>query len=276
MDDKTIAFADGTHVCRLGQGTWAMGKSPGRRDEEIRALRRGIELGMNIIDTAEMYGNERLVGEAIRGLRDRTFVVSKCLPSNADRRGTKRACERSLARLGIDRIDLYLLHWKGHYPLSETVQALQELQREGKIARWGVSNIDLPDMQLIASMPGGDSCATDQVLYNMCERGVEYDLLGWCRDRGMPVMAYSPIAEGRLLAHPTLQTIAARHDATPARIALAWVLRQPRVIAIPKAGNPAHTDDDYLSLDIRLTDDDLRDIDAAFPPPAHRIPLAGW
>lgn len=267
---------DGTTVCPLGQGTWKMGKSATRRHEEIRALRHGIELGMNLVDTAEMYDNEELVGEAVRPYREKVFLVSKVLPNNASYRGTKLACERSLQRLGTAYIDLYLLHWKGRYPYEETVCAMTELQQEGKIRMWGVSNLDTADMERIVSLTGGSDCVTNQVLYTLGDRGVEFDLLPWCAARRMPVMAYSPIGEGRLLRHHTLLEIARRHDASPAQIALAWTIRQPGVIAIPKAGNVTHVDDNFRSLSINLTEEDLHDLDTAFPAPTQKTPLVGW
>lgn len=253
-----------------------MGKFPARRAEEIGALRTGIDLGLTVVDTAEMYENEELVGEAVRGCRDKVFLIDKVLPGNADYRGTKRACERSLHKLGTDRIDLYLLHWKGPHPFSETLRAMLELRQEGKIRYWGVSNIDVPDMEHIRALPGGDTCAADQVLYNLKERGVEYDLVPWCAERGMPVIAYSPIGEGSLANDGLLAEIAREHGATPARIALAWTMRHPGVMAIPKAGSAAHVRDNHRSLSIELTEEDCRRLDAAFPAPEHKIPLAGW
>ena len=256
------AFPNGQIVCPLGQGTWKMGQSAARRQEEIRALRHGIELGMNLVDTAEMYDNEELVGEV--------------LPDNASYRCTKLACERSLQRLGTEYIDLYLLHWKGRHPYEETVRAMTELQQEGKIRMWGVSNLDTADMERIVSLPGGNGCATDQVLYNLGDRGVEFDLVPLCAARSMPLMAYSPIGEGRLLRHRKLAEIALRHNASPAQIALAWTIRKPGIIAIPKAGNIAHVEDNFKSLSIDLTEEDLHDLDTAFPAPKRKIPLAGW
>ena len=275
-EQPRVVFPNGQTVCPLGQGTWKMGQSAARRQEEIRALRHGIELGMNLVDTAEMYDNEELVGEAVRPYRERVFLVSKVLPNNASYRGTKLACERSLQRLGTEYIDLYLLHWKGRHPYEETVRAMTELQQEGKIRMWGVSNLDTADMERIVSLPGGNGCATDQVLYNLGDRGVEFDLVPWCAARSMPLMAYSPIGEGRLLRHRKLAEIAQRHNASPAQIALAWTIRKPGIIAIPKAGNTAHVEDNFRSLSIRLTEKDLYDLDTAFPAPRRKIPLAGW
>ena len=270
---RTIIFRNGQQVCPLGQGTYQMGRRPG---EEIQALRRGIDLGLTLIDTAEMYDTEELVGEAVRYCRDRAFIVSKVLPGNASYEGTKRACERSLRRLGTDYIDLYLLHWIGRYPFSETVRALVELQQEGKIRQWGMSNLDVADMEHILSLPHGQGCAANQVLYNLNNRGIEYDLLPWSERYAIPLMAYTPLGEGRLHSHRTLAEIARRHDATPAQIMLAWVMRTANVMAIPKAGSVGHVEENARSLDICLTEDDLRDIDRAFPAPTRKVHLAGW
>lgn len=273
--EPIITFNNGTQVCALGQGTWKMGQNAVRRGEEMRALRRGIDLGLSIIDTAEMYGNEEMVGEVIRNCRDEVLLVSKVLPGNASYEGTKLACERSLRRLRTECLDLYLLHWRGSHPFAETVQAMIELQQEGKIRMWGVSNMDVADMECFYALPGGRSCAANQVLYNLNERGVEYDLLPWSANK-MPVMAYSPVGEGRLTSHKTLTEIAHRHEATPVQIALAWVMRHPGVIAIPKAGSVGHVEENYRSLSICLTEEDLQDLDAVFPAPTRKVPLVGW
>ncbi len=270
---RLISFRDGRQVCPLGQGTYQMGR---RRSEEIQALRRGIDLGLTLIDTAEMYGTEDLVGEAVRDCRDKAFIVSKVLPGNASYEGTKRACERSLMRLGTDYIDLYLLHWIGRYPFSETVRALAELQQEGKILQWGMSNLDVADMEHILTLPHGGECAANQVLYNLKDRGIEYDLIPWSEEHKIPVMAYTPLGEGRLRGHRTLTEIARRHNATATQIILAWVMRTQNVIAIPKASSTAHVEENAGSLDISLTEEDLQEIDKAFPAPTHKIPLAGW
>lgn len=273
---KQITFSNNKQVCVLGQGTWNMGRNPLKRKEEAAALLAGIELGMTMIDTAEMYDNEEFIGKTIKGIRDKVFLVSKVHPENADHSGTIRACENSLRRLNSDYLDLYLLHWKSHYPLWETVDAMNELQRSGKIGLWGVSNIDLPDMEEIDSMPGGSACDANQVLYNLQERGVEYDLIPWAQRYEMSVIAYSPFGEGRLLKHPILQKIAGKHEATAAQIALAWTIRQPGVMAIPKAATVSHVQDNFKSLSIQLDAEDLKELDRAFPPPARKIPLAGW
>lgn len=273
IENRLIIFRNGRQVCRLGQGTYQMGR---RRTEEIQALRRGIDLGLTLIDTAEMYDTEDLVGEAVRDCRDKAYIVSKVLPGNASYEGTKQACERSLKKLGTDYIDLYLLHWIGHYPFAETVRALVELQQEGKILSWGMSNLDVADMDRILSLPHGEDCATDQVLYNLRDRGIEYDLIPWSVRHNIPLMAYTPLGEGRLQAHKTLIEIAHKNNASPTQIMLAWVMRTQNVIVIPKAGSTGHVEENARSLDITLTEEDLRDIDKAFPAPAHKIPLAGW
>jgi diketogulonate reductase-like aldo/keto reductase len=253
-----------------------MGEDRRRRAGEVAALRRGLDLDMTLIDTAEMYGGggaEEVVGEAIAGRRDGAFLVSKVLPSNATRRGTIAACERSLARLGTDRLDLYLLHWRAGVSLAETVGAFETLFRDGKIRHWGVSNFDLDDVEELAAVPGGTAPATDQVLYNLTRRGIEWDLLPSCRARKIPVMAYSPIEQGRMLGDATLGRVAVRHGATPAQIALAWLLRQPGIIAIPKAGTRAHVEENRAATELRLTDEDLAGLDRAFPPPKRKRPL---
>jgi diketogulonate reductase-like aldo/keto reductase len=249
-----------------------------RRADEIAALRLGIDLGMTLIDTAEMYANggaEELVGEAIDGRRDEVFLVSKVLPQNATRHGTIAACDRSLMRLGVDQIDLYLLHWRGMIPLDETLDGFDTLIGAGKIKNWGVSNFGIDDMQELLDLPNGSEVATDQVLYNLVRRGIEYDLLPWCQRSGLPIMAYSPIEQGKVLHHPALKVIAERHPGvTPAQVALAWVLRQDSVCAIPQSGNPAHVRENWGALDVRLTSEDLADLDRAFPPPIRKQPLA--
>ncbi len=272
-----IRLPDGTMVAQLGQGTWRMGEKGGRRSDEAAALRLGIELGMTLLDTAEMYadgGAEEVVADAIAGQRDRVFVVSKVYPQNATSAGTAAACERSLRRLRTDRLDLYLLHWRGSTPLAETVAALERLRQEGKIRHWGVSNLDTDEMAELVALPGGAGCATDQVLYNLEARGPELDLLPWCAGRGMPAMAYSPVGQGGgLLTHPALREVAGRHDATPAQVAIAWTLRLSHVLSIPKASDLAHVRENAAAAAIRLTEDDLATLDAAFPPPRSKQPL---
>jgi len=273
---RLIQFSDGTTVPALGQGTWEIGDDPARRDAEQQALARGIDLGLTLIDTAEMYGDgrsERLVGEVIQGRRDEVFLVSKVLPQNASEMKMMLACEKSLERLGTDRLDLYLLHWEGRVPMDETVAAFQELIDEGMILRWGVSNLDLRAMQALDALDGGDQCMTNQLLYNLGSRGVEFDLLPWMRARDMPMMAYSPLGRGGLLQHPLIVDIADRHDASPAQIALAAVLRQDGVIAIPKASSIEHVQANADALDITFDAEDLERLDQAFPPPKTETPL---
>ena len=263
---RTVKLPDGTAVAALGQGTWRMGEGERTPQQEADALRQGIDLGMTLIDTAEMYGNgasERVVGAAIAGQRDRVFLVSKVFPHNASRRDMQEACTASLRRLGTDRLDLYLLHWRGGVPLAETVEAFETLRSQGKILRWGVSNFDVDDMNELA--PGA---ATDQVLYNPTIRGIEFDLLPWCAERHIPIMAYSPVGQGgALLRNTALAAVAARHQATPAQIAIAWTLRLPNLISIPKASDPAHVAANAAAAALDLTRADLAEIDAAFPPP---------
>lgn len=267
---RKTKLPSGKSIPVLGQGTWYMGDEPHRRVDEIATLRLGLDLGMTLIDTAEMYGDgasEKLVGEAIAGRRDEVFLVSKVLPSNASRSGTIAACERSLRRLGTDCIDLYLLHWRGRTPFAETIAAFEALQDAGKIRHWGVSNMDVDDMEEIARAAGGDAISTNQVLYNLMRRGIEYDLLPKAQARGLPLMAYSPIEQGRLTEYPEVQDIADKHGVTPAQVALAWVLRQEGVIAIPKASTLKHVRENRAALDLQLTSEDLAELDDVFPPP---------
>lgn len=271
-----VTFPGNRRVSALGQGTWKMGRLPAARAEEIRALRTGIELGMAAIDTAEMYRNEELVGEAIRGYRDRVFLIGKVLPQRADRQSMARACEASLQKLCAERFDLYLLHWRGSIPLEETVEAMLELQRMGKIDQWGVSNFDVDDLEELDALPGGNACAADEVAYSLSNRGIEYDLLPWCKGNGMPVIAYSPVGEGRLAENRALLDMAEKYGATPAQLALAWVLRQPGVMAIPKAGRVEHVRENYHSLSLELAPEDIVALAAVFPPPKHKEPLAMW
>jgi len=274
---RTVSIPSGEAIPVLGQGTWHVGENPRQRAEEIAALRLGIELGMSLIDTAEMYANghaEELVGEAIEGRRDEVFLVSKVLPQHATLRGTIEACDRSLMRLGVDEIDLYLLHWRGAVPLGDTVEAFGTLMSAGKIRNWGVSNFDVADMVELIDVSGGNQVSTDQVLYNPQHRGIEFDLMPWCERRGIPIMAYSPIEQGRLLAHSSVRSVAVRHQATPVQAALAWVLRKDNVCAIPQARQPAHVRENRTALDIRLSAADLAELDRAFPPPARKQPLA--
>jgi diketogulonate reductase-like aldo/keto reductase len=267
---RTVRLPDGIAVAAIGQGAWHMGEGERPAPQEVRALRQGIDLGMTLIDTAEMYGNgasERVVGEAIDGQRDRVFIVTKVFPHNASRRAMPRSCEASLKRLGIECIDLYLLHWPGGTPLAETVETFERLRVAGKIARWGVSNFDVDDMTEL----GDSAVATNQVLYNPGVRGTEFDLIPWCAARRIPVMAYSPVGQGGTLLHnAALTQVAARHGATPAQVAIAWTTRLPGIISIPKASDPAHVAENAAAAAIDLTPGDLAAIDAAFPPPRRR------
>ena len=271
----TVQLSDGTAVPALGQGTWKMGEDPRARPAEVAALRAGLDLGLTLIDTAEMYadgGSEEVVGEAVAGRRAEVFLVTKVYPHNATRQGVPAACARSLQRLGTDSIDLYLLHWRGGTPLAETVLAFERLKSEGKIRRWGVSNFDVADLEELDGAAA--HCATDQVLYNPEHRGIEFDLLPWCRKRKMAVMAYSPVGQGgRLLRHPALAEIARRRGVTSAQVAVAWALREPGVIVIPKASDPEHVRANAAAGEIQLSPEDLAVIDGAFTPPTRKQSL---
>jgi aldehyde reductase len=267
---KTVTLPGGETIPAFGMGTWRMGEKRGSRDREVAALRYGVELGVRLIDTAEMYGEgtaETLVAEAIDGRRDEMFLVSKVYPHNASRRGAIAACERSLERLRTDRIDLYLLHWRGSVPLAETVSAFEQLKRDGKIRHWGVSNLDLKDLKELVSIDNGGAVATNQFLYNLERRGTEWDLLPWMRSRGIPAMAYSPLEQGRLLRRPALAKLASEHGMTAAQMAIAWLLAQEDVIVIPKSSDPARLAENYAALDMRLTAEQLAALDRLFPPP---------
>ncbi|GBR12127.1 aldo/keto reductase [Asaia spathodeae] len=277
---KTVSFRDGHTVPALGMGSWNVGDSTATRAEEIASLHAGLDAGLSVIDTAEMYGSgrsERLVGEAIRGRRDDVFLISKVLPSNASYEKTLRSCEASLDRLGTDYLDLYLLHWRGGVPLEETVEALTHLQNRGMIRRWGVSNFDTEDMQELDEL--GADCAANQILYNLEARGVEFDLLARDEAAGIVSIAYSPLGQGgTLLDDPVLIDIAKNHETTkgpasPAQIALAWVLRQPNLLAIPKAGSRVHMRENIAALDLVLSEEDQTRLDAHFAPPRSKTPL---
>ena len=272
-----LTLRNGAQVPALGQGTWNMGDSAAAASAEVRALQTGIDLGMTLIDTAEMYADgqsERIVGQAIAGRREQVYLVSKVLPHNASERGTIAACEASLKRLGTDHLDLYLLHWRGSHPLSATIAGMQRLMAQGKIKGWGVSNLDTDDIGELLAEPGGDQYLCNQVLYNLSRRGIEHDLLPQALESGVAVMAYSPIEQGRILKHPALKAVAQRHGVTPAQVALAWVLRRPGVIAIPKAADTAHVQANRACLELQLNESDLKELDAAFPPPRRKQPLA--
>jgi diketogulonate reductase-like aldo/keto reductase len=274
---RTTTLPAGESVPVLGQGTWSMGEDQQNAPAEVAALRVGLDLGLTLIDTAEMYadgGAESVVGEAIAGRRDEVFLVSKVVPSHASRRGTIAACEASLRRIKTERLDLYLLHWPGSIPIEQTLAGFSDLRRAGKIRYWGVSNFGVDDMRALLDVPGGSQVQTNQVLYNLTRRGIEFDLLpSHQRELRVPIMAYSPVEQGRLLGHPVLGSVARQHGVSPARVALAWVLRQDGVIAIPKTGATDHVRDNHAALDLRLTADDLAALDEAFPPPTHATPL---
>jgi diketogulonate reductase-like aldo/keto reductase len=273
----TIPLPDGTRVPALGLGTWRMGERRASAGREVAALRAGIDLGLTLLDTAEMYGDggaEEIVARAIGGDRDRVFIVSKVYPHNASAKGMVAACERSLARLRTDRIDLYLLHWRGRHPLAETIAAFERLRADGKILHWGVSNFDVADMEELLALPDGARCAANQVLYNVAERGIEWRLRALCQQHGMPIMAYSPLYQGALAGHRKLATLAAAAGVTPVQLALAWLLAQRGVIAIPQSSNVDHVAECRAAADVRLSRATLRAIDTAFAPPKRARPLA--
>lgn len=273
---KTVTLPSGETVPALGMGTWMQGEQAARRQDEIAALQHGIDLGMRLIDTAEMYGEgaaEELVGEAIRGRRDEVFLVSKVYPFNAGRRSAVAACEGSLQRLGVDCIDLYLLHWRGDIPFAETVETFERLREAGKIRHWGVSNLDPQDMQELLEVEHGAQVATNQVLYNLTRRGIEWDLQPWCRQQGIPLMAYSPLEQARLLRHQPLRELAAAQGMTVYQMALAWLLRQDGLIAIPKASSRRHVEENHAALGQHLDAATLAALDRIFPPPTRAKPL---
>ncbi len=273
---RTVLLPGGETVPALGLGTWKMGERNGPKKDEIAAVQLAIDLGMTLIDTAEMYaegGSEKMIGEAIAGRRDQVFLVSKIYPHNAGRANTPVACERSLRRLGTDRIDLYLLHWRDRKPLAETMEAFQKLKAEGKIRHYGVSNLDTDDMDELWRTPGGPLTQVNQVYYNPAARGIEFDLLPWQRKHRVPIMAYSPVDQARLAGDKTLAAIGKRHNATAAQVALAWGLRHPDSIVIPKAVKPDHIRQNVAALDIKLTPEDMAEIDKALPPPKAKTRL---
>jgi len=273
---RTVTLPAGERVPAFGVGTWHMGEKPKSRAEEVATLRLAIELGATLIDTAEMYGEgqaEELVGEAIAGRRDDVFLVSKVYPHNATRSGAVAACERSLRRLNTDRLDLYLLHWRGNVPFDQTMAAFVALQKAGKIRHYGVSNLDVDDMEALWSVPGGRNVQTDQVLYNLARRAIEWDLLPWLRERRIPVMAYSPIEQGRILRNPHLVEFAKRYGMTPAQVALAWLLKEDDIIVIPKTAQPERLQENLGALKFRLTPEQLAELDRIFPPASRPRPL---
>jgi diketogulonate reductase-like aldo/keto reductase len=272
----SITLPDGITVPSLGFGTWMMGEARAQAQAEVEAIRLALDLGMTVIDTAEMYGDggaERIVGEALRDRREDAFLVSKVLPWNASFDGTIAACSRSLDRLGTDYLDLYLLHWRGEHPLEDTVAAMEELKQAGRIRAWGVSNFDVEDMEELFSVADGANCAVNQVLYNLSRRGIEFDLLPWCHEQAIPIMAYSPIEQGRILHHPELIHVAKAYQATPAQIALAFLLERDGVIPIPKTANLRRLQENRDAVDLDISDEDWARLDAAFPPPDRKIPL---
>lgn len=278
---KTVRFGEGAAVPAIGQGTWFMGENSARRSQEVAALRAGVERGLTLIDTAEMYadgGAEEVVGEAIRGLRDRVMLVSKVYPWNAGGQKMVTACEASLRRLRTDYLDMYLLHWGGEFTFAETVEAMEKLVAQGKIRRWGVSNLDVDEMQALWQVADGSRCATNQVLYHLASRGIEHDLLPWCQQQSLPVMAYSPLAQaGRLrnglMNHPALSKLAMQKGITVAQLLLAWVISHQGVIAIPKAGSVAHVEENAAALEVVLNEHDIALMEQAFPAPGHKTPL---
>ncbi|MCB4769141.1 aldo/keto reductase [Ancylobacter sp. Lp-2] len=273
---KTVQLPGGEKVPALGIGTWMMGERAAARKEETESVRLGVELGLKLVDTAEMYGEgacESFLGEALAGLRDKVFLVSKVYPHNASRAGVIAACERSLKRLKTDRLDLYLLHWRGGVPLAETIIGFEHLKSQGKISHWGVSNFDTDDMNELYETPGGEGCVTNQVLYNLTRRGPEWDLIPWLQQHEMPLMAYSPIEQGRIKTGGALGEVAAKHGAKPFQVALAWALRYPGNIVIPKASRPEHMRENAGARDIKLDAEDLAKLDAAFPPPSRKRSL---
>lgn len=281
VNNRTVSLPDGTVVPQIGQGTWRMGENPRKKADEVRALKLGIELGMTLIDTAEMYGEggaEVVVGEAIKGRRDDVFLVSKVYPHNSSLNKIKHACEQSLRRLKTDYLDLYLLHWRGSTPFSEVIEGMEQLKKEGKILRWGVSNLDTDEMEQLYNLPNGKNCTTNQVLYHLGSRGIDFDLLPWHREKNIPIMAYCPIAQGgslrrELLNNPTIQEIATKHKVKPLQIVLAWSIRTNDVIAIPKAVQEQHIFENAETAKIELSDDDLAKLDEAFPKPTRKTYL---
>ncbi|MGV2830007.1 aldo/keto reductase [Myxosarcina sp. GI1(2024)] len=272
----TRQLPSGRDIPILGQGTWRMGERASQKQAEVDALRLGLDLGMSLIDTAEMYGEggaEEVVAEAISGRREEVFLVSKFYPYNASYDRVIKACDRSLSRLETDYLDLYLLHWRGSIPLSETLKGLRHLKQAGKILEYGVSNFDVDDMEEAMSLPGGEAIATNQVLYNLKRRGIEWDLLPWRKERDIPIMAYSPIEQSAFVGSSELKAIATRHNATPTQIALNWLLRQDKIISIPKATNPNHVKENHAALEINLTEAELEEIDRAFKPPSRKMSL---
>lgn len=273
---RHVKLRTGETIPQLGLGTWHMGERGGSRSAEAKAVRAGVDLGVTLIDTAEMYGSggaEEVVAEAVAGIRDKVFIVSKVYPHNASRKGAIEACERSLKRLKTDRIDLYLLHWRGSHPLADTVAAFEQLKSDGKIRHWGVSNFDTDDMDELRDVPKGGNCVSNQVLYHLGSRGIDFDLVGDCAKNNVMIMAYSPLGQGDILGRPALAEVAKRHGVTPAAVAIAWTMRHPHVVSIPKASNLTHVKENAAAADLVLTAADLATLDAAFPPPKRKTGL---
>ena len=273
---RSVTLRTGERVAQLGIGTWHMGERRSDRAAEARAISAALDLGITLIDTAEMYGEggaEEVIADATKGRREGLFIVSKVYPHTASRAGAIAACERSLKRLQTDRIDLYLLHWRGSHPLAETVAAFERLKADGKIRHWGVSNFDVDDMEELRAVKGGGNCVTNQVLYHLGSRGIDYDLVADCKAHGETIMAYSPLGQGSILRNAALAKVAKKHDVTPAAIAIAWTMRHDHVISIPKASNLAHVRENFAAADLALDADDLATLDGAFPPPKGKRPL---
>lgn len=276
MDNSLYNLLHTAALAPLGMGTWNMGDSPSTRSSEIEAIRHGLDLGLKVIDTAEMYGNgnsEKLVGEAIGGRREEVYLISKVLPHNSSFESVLKSCDNSLRNLNTDYLDMYLLHWKGRYPFQETIDAFEHLVQIGKIRGWGVSNMDVMDMNEIVDCPDGIKCQTNQVLYNLSRRGIEFDLIPWHREYRKPIIAYSPIEQGRILHNPILQRIAEKHGCTPAQVALAWVLSRPQMLAIPKTSSPERMEENYRAMELKLDPEDFNLLDGEFPPPSHKVSL---
>jgi diketogulonate reductase-like aldo/keto reductase len=276
MAMRSVTLRSGERIPQLGLGTWHMGERGSDRAAEAKAVRAAVDLGVTLIDTAEMYGEggaEEVVRVATAGIRDKVFIVSKVYPHNASRTGAIAACERSLKRLGTDRIDLYLLHWQGSHPLAGTVAAFERLKADGKIRHWGVSNFDVDDMQELRGVPGGSACASNQVLYHLGSRGIDFALIADCAAHAEMVMAYSPLGQGAILRNPALAAVAKRHAVSPAAVAIAWTMRHPHVVSIPKASRLEHVQENALAADLVLDAEDLKALDAAFPPPRRKTSL---
>ena len=278
----TVTLSNGAVVPAIGQGTWYIGETASKRQREIDAIRAGIDAGMTLVDTAEMYGSglsEQLVGEAISPAdRKNLFIVSKVLPSNAGKKNMERSCDATLARLGTDYLDLYLYHWRGSVPLAETVACLEDLKAKGKIRAWGVSNFDTSDMNELFALPAGKHCAVNQVLYHLGSRGIEFDLLPWMRQHGVALMAYCPLAQAGslrrgLFENKTVAAVAEKHGCDVTQVLLAWCIRDGGTIAIPRSSQKEHTLLNAGADAVPLDEEDFINLDKAFPPPTRKMPL---